>query len=105
MQGEFSFAKFLKSSQSYGSSFIFFSHFCSVVEYVRIVVHVRPVQEHLQDGITITPFVIRATSNATKDLRVPSVIELIEQPPIERWSSVAYAISKKSFRCRCYYSF
>lgn len=67
---------------------------CSAVEFVPIVVHVHPELEPLHDGMLITLFAIHAINNVTKDSRVQSAIELIEQPPIERWLNVTSAISK-----------
>lgn len=60
------------------------------------MVHVHPEQERRHDGMLIILFVIRAINNAIKDSHVPFVIELTERPPIEKWSSVAYAISTKN---------
>lgn len=88
-----------KSKQNLNSSsFWSFRHFsfkiCSAAAFVPIVVRVLPELEHLQDGMLITLFVIRAINSVTKGSHVPSAIELIEPPLIERWLNAAYAISE-----------
>lgn len=60
------------------------------------MVHVLREQVPLLDGMLITLFVIHVINNATKDSHVPSAIELIEPPLIEKWLNVTSAISKKS---------
>lgn len=72
----------------------FLLHFSSVVEFVRIVGLEHRVPEHRLDGIVIIPFVIRAINKETKDTRVRSVKELIEQPLLRKWLNVTCAISK-----------
>lgn len=79
-----------KSNKNYLFVFYFSG---SAVEFVQIAVHVHLELEHRQDGMLIILFVIRAINNAIKDSPVQFVIELIEQPLIERWSNVTYAIS------------
>lgn len=81
----------------------------SAVEYVRIVGLAHRAPGRRLDGIVIIPFVIRAINKGTKDTRVRSVKELIEQQLLKKWLNVACAISKSAvfyifWQKRCTYS-